>query len=682
MRRIPRLAFCAAALSLALASVGASHAGPAAHHRVRLATAADTTENDALTFHAATWVDLQRVTGADPGVDVDTRGNGRVFVDFPWGRLTTPTLPNIVARSLDHGDTFRTLFQEDCPTSNSQPHCGDPGMGNSALALSPDTDNVYLSGIVPGFGSLTASASSNAGDTWPRFNPVTTPGVMDRPWLLAPAGRTAYLTWNNVALSGLPSVQYATTTDGGASWNVDPKPKYAAAGATRLVMDRSAQSPARGAIYQVFAQFDSQGNAIPRVGIAVSTDATKTFQTHDVGGDLACAGCQGDYHGFSLPWVTTDTAGNLYVVWGTESGSDVVMSTSNISDPANDPTKGGSPGSTWSSPVRVSTGAAETAVVGNVVAGSPGNVAIVYYATKGSGIPDTQPDDAEWHPFVAHSANALSSSPQFTQSVITHRVVHTGPYCTDGSGGRCSRDPRSHDRGLRNWMRAGMDPDGRLYAAWSDDNNDGNRTGIRFAKQLTGPSLIAGTPPFSDPAPSTPMADPSGDATWLNRISGGTSLPGVDLTRVAVHQDDTTVRFTMRVADARRFQQALDAVPSADRLLFLIRFQSGDQDYFAAYEYPRIGQPRAFTGRIEANEGFDASIRPAAIDFRADPPSPTSTVNGNTITITQQRSAFGNPQKLLSVVGATLIGPSESRESNTNLLNTIDASRAFDHDLM
>jgi hypothetical protein len=681
-----RIAFvlCAVAFSLGLAPAGVGHAGPAADHRIGLDVAPHTTENDALTFNAATWVDLQRVTGADPLLDVDMRGNGRVFVNFPWGRIGTPTLPNIVARSLDH-DTFRTLFDENCPTSNSRPHCLDPGVGNSTLALSPDSDNVYLSGIAPGFLSLTASASSNSGDTWPRFNPVSAPGGMDRPWLLATSGQTAHLAWNNLGLAqtGLPSVQYATTSDAGALWIVDPVPKYAAAGKTRLVMDRSAQSPARGAIYQVFGEVGPLEN-LPRVGIAVSTDDTATFQTHHVGDDLAVTNLGDEnYRGFSLPWVTTDTAGNAYAVWGTGSGGDVgdvVMSTSNISDPANDPRVDGEPGSKWSPQVRISTGAAETAVVGNVVAGSPGNVAIVYYGTKGSegsGIPDAQ-TNGEWRAFVAHSADALSPDPAFTQSVISHRVVHKGGFCTDPSGD-C---PAGSTRGLRNWMNVGFDPDGRLYAAWSDDNNDGNRTGIRFAKQLTGPSLMTGNPPLNNPAPSSPMIDPSGDATWPNRTTGGTNLPGADLTRVAVRRDGTTIRFWLSIADATRFEEAVNAVPSvptADRLLFVVRFESAEQEYFAAYEYSRGGAVRAFTGRIDANDGVENGAFPNAIAFVADD-SAAATVSGDTITITQKLSEFDSPPRLLSVVGAALIGPSEKNETRFNLLNTVDATRAFDHE--
>lgn len=653
----------------------------------------NTTENDAITFGAATWVDLQRVTGADPVVDVDSRGNRRVFVNFPWGRVSTPTLPNIVARSLDGGDTFRTLFDENCATSNSQPHCGDPGMGNSALALSPDNDHVYLSGIVPGFEAISASASSDAGDTWPNFNAVTTPGVMDRPWLLAAGGQTAYLSWNNVALRDLAppggrSVQYATTKNGGASWTVDPNPKYAANAAIGLVMDRS-----RGYIYQVFTEVDALGAPIPGVGIAVSRHDTETFtflQTHHVGGtpgedDLACGSCGGTgYRGWSLPWMTTDTAGNLYAVWATDSGSDVVMSTSNISDPANDPTQGGNPGSKWSTPVGVSTGAAETAVVGNVVAGSPGNVAIVYYGTKRDGIPDNSgiPDDddhAKWYPFVVHSSNALSSSPAFTQSVISHRAVHTGGICTTGDGS-C---PEGGDRGLRNWMNVGFDPDGRLYAAWSDDNNDGKRTAIRFAKQLTGPSLIAGKRPFDRRAPSSSVTDPSGDATWPNRITGGTNLPGADLTRVALDNNGEDIRFSLSVGDAKKFQDVFDMVPSADRLLFVVRFQSADRDYFAAYEYSKDRTVRAFTGRIDASDKVEGTFE-NAIAFLADDPA-TGTVDSNTITITQNLSAFkdldgspDNPPKLLSVVGSALIGPSERNETRFKLLNTLDATRAFD----
>ncbi|MGP3979812.1 hypothetical protein [Streptomyces sp. KR80] len=58
-----------------------------------------------------------------------------------------------------------------------------------------------------------------------------------------------------------------------------------------------------------------------------------------------------------------------------------------------------------------------------------------------------------------------------------------------------------------------------------------------------------------------------------------------------------------------------------------------------------------------------------------------ATVAGNTITIRQKLSAFDSPPRFLSVVGASLIGPSESNETRFKLLNTIDATRAFDHEL-
>ncbi|MFD5322379.1 hypothetical protein [Streptomyces sp. NPDC127092] len=663
----------AAAFALALAPAGTGSA----------LAARDTVESDAITFGAATWVDLQRVTGADPVVSVDGRGNGRVFVDFPWGRLTTPQLPNIVARSLDGGDTFRTLFDETCPTGNSQPHCGDPGFGNSALALSPDSDNAYLAGIAPGFTGITASASADAGDTWPHFNTLTSPAVMDRPWLVSPGKETAYLTWNNATLltAGLPSAQYATTTDGGKNWTVDPDQsrKYRLGGGTRLVTDRSEQSPAHGAVYQIFGDVDPVGNPLPRAAIAVSLDGTKSFVVHPVGDDLP-AGDTGDgYRGYSLPWVTTDTAGNLYAVWSTADGSDVVMRTSLISDPANDPRRpNGSPGTRWSAPVRVSTGAAETAVVGNVVAGSPGNVAVVYYGTNGTGIPDSQPDTAVWHAFVAHSADALAARPTYTQSVIDHRPPHVGGYCTNGFGS-CP-EGFSQERGLRNWMNVGFDADGRLYAAWSDDHNAGRRTAIRFAKQATGPSMIAGKPAFADRPPNGPMDDPVGDATWKNRVGDGTNLPGADLTRVGVGRRGDLVRVQLTVGDATRFEDAIAAVtPLGGRLLLVVRFETADQEYFAAYEYTRGGGRRAFTGRIDDNDHVGGVTSANAIDFAQDDPALSATVSGNTLTITQSASVLGGrAAPVLSVVGASLIGPASAAETTSNLLNTIDATRAYD----
>lgn len=677
MARIARLGLCAAALSLTLAPAASS---------ADLTQAA--VQTGPIAFDAGTWVDLQRVTGADPQVNVDMRGSGRVFVDFPWARLNRPTvprLPNIVGRSLDRGRTFRTLSEENCSSGNSQPHCGDPGFGNSDLALSPDTDNVYLAGIAPEFTALTASASSDNGDTWPRFNLVTSPGFTDRPWLLATSGQKAHLAYSNVTTTspGLINTHYATTTDGGQSWAVDHVPKYTTSGiATGLTMDRSPQSPARGTIYQAFGGVE---NALftDEVRVAVSRDDAQTFQTYHVGDHLAASNPQGPYRGFSLPWVTTDAAGNAYAVWGTDDGGDVVISSSDISDPANDPAVGGNPGSTWSAPVRVSTGAAETAVVGNVVAGSPGHVAVVYYGTSGSqgrGIPDDQ-TDGEWKPFVAYSTNALTPSPVFTQSVISDRVVHSGGYCTTPSGTDC---PTGSDRGLRNWMSVGFDPDGRLYTAWSDDNNDGKRTGIRFARQVAGPRLVAGRPPFSEPVPSSTVGDPSGDATWPNRITGGTNLPGVDLRRVSVSDDGTQVGFSLSVGDMRRLQEAVDAVPSAGRVLFLVRFETAEQDYFAAYEYADGGTVRAFTGRIDADDNVENGAFPFAIAFLDDDHDPaTATVSGNTITITQRLSAFADPDtgvvpdRLLSVVGAAMVGPSEGAETRSALQNTLDATRAF-----
>ncbi|MFI6014121.1 hypothetical protein ACIBAG_35880 [Streptomyces sp. NPDC051243] len=58
------------------------------------------------------------------------------------------------------------------------------------------------------------------------------------------------------------------------------------------------------------------------------------------------------------------------------------------------------------------------------------------------------------------------------------------------------------------------------------------------------------------------MVDSSGDATWLNRITGGTNLPEADLTRVELDKAGTNVRFKLSVGDAKRFEDAVNAVPS------------------------------------------------------------------------------------------------------------------------
>ncbi|MEK6976339.1 MAG: sialidase family protein [Candidatus Thermoplasmatota archaeon] len=168
-------------------------------------------------------------------------------------------------------------------------------------------------------------------------------------------------------------------------------------------------------------------------------------------------------------------------------------------------------GITWSKAV-VMTPNLGTTVMPALVAGSPGRIAVAYYAVEDPAtsllanetflaVPDHVNDTARWSLFVTYSLDALAEQPTFH----TYKVTGDDPIQVGGISTN-SGDSAGAERNLLDFIDAQIDADGRLYVAFADgctsdecrgpdaepgDSRDSTGT---FAMLQTGPSLFDGQP--------------------------------------------------------------------------------------------------------------------------------------------------------------------------------------------
>ena len=131
-----------------------------------------------------------------------------------------------------------------------------------------------------------------------------------------------------------------------------------------------------------------------------------------------------------------------------------------------------------------------------VVSGDPGKVAIAYLRTP-SQVP-TLPapsnkfapggdPDAMWDVYVAQTMNLRAPQPKWTTVKVTRQPMHIGDICTLGIF--CSVfEPVGANRDLLDFIDVAIDPSGKAYVAYTDDND---RQCICVAYQTAGPDLIA-----------------------------------------------------------------------------------------------------------------------------------------------------------------------------------------------
>jgi len=314
--------------------------------------------------------------------------------------------------------------------------------------------------------NIDVSTSTDGGATW-TLNPVTTPETIDdREWIAADGASKVCISYHNAP----QGITVGCSLDAGASF-LQFSPAFDVAHQFQTgdnAIGNLAIDPASHTIYQIYSAITTPAEiACARqlgvsegtcdyhgVYVGVSTDGGATFtdRTVYINPDVTVG------YGHQFTNVSVDAAGNVYAVYG----DNHIIWYSFSKDH----------GTSWSAPQAVSKAPAATAIFPWSVAGTAGELDIVYYGTPyydGVNVPDSYPNTAAWTVYFAQNLNAASTKGSFTQ-VAASPVVHYGGVCEGGIACTGNRDLYD-DFGVAANPRTGL-----ASIVYSDDQyrNDAN----------------------------------------------------------------------------------------------------------------------------------------------------------------------------------------------------------------
>lgn len=622
-------------------------------------------------------ITMEKPTEGSPEADLDP---DRIFIDWP---LSTFAQIGQLARSQDGGESFRMLFDPSC-AQRTRPTCQTGGGGDSETEVSPYTGTLYFSDQQALLAQEALASSTDHGDTFPasrQFTVSNTTTATDRQWIAATDPSVVSVGGRRIGaffsyLSGVFNT-YVQAIDEDGVPVAQPAPQIAHGPAFLppgpLRVDTTG-GPGHGWIYQTFSgrptviTADSRNYADPTA-----------WKRHDIARDAAQI----------FSWLDLDSYGNAYVAWVDLDGA-IYYSFSKIDDPANDPRKGGVPGTRWSPQIRVSLPSIGSAIFPTLTAGDPGRIAVAYNGTEDfQGEASKAGADVTWRTYSAVITDALQQSgpPIVHTGLVSHRPVHTGNI--DGA-----------DKSLLDFISADHDDAGRVGVTFTDNHSRfGSRSdedGIKirpfthFAKQVAGPSLLADTSPVDVATRLNATPDAAGDATWPNAATGA-NLPGVDVVGASLFVEGDELVARIRLADAtpEGRKRALDtynsvgvSTPAAERLQYVLRFSSGREIYHLSADQVSGEGLRFYGGMLDDNDDIrnetgNNTVVGAA--YRPDPIGVRGHLDGDTIVVRGPMSAFGvRPgTELFSVTAFGLVGPSRSDESLLNPPRVVDATPPF-----
>src|SRR3954463_2714617 len=629
---------------------------------------------------------LERPIAASQRGRVDSN---RIFVDWP---LTSRTQTSQLSRSTDGGDSFRLLFDPTCATRN-RPNCGTGGGGDSENEVNPYNGNLYFLDqealvVNEGLGS-----STDHGDTFPltRDHAITNSATgVDRQWVAAidpnvvsigPRKIEGFMSYH-VPIAG----QYIQGIGQDGVPIDQPVPQIVLVNQSGQLRVDNSNGPAHGWIYQPY-----RGGG----GVTVSTaDARQyqlpgSWQSTIVSSDTASI----------FPWLSLDSHGNAYMVWVT--AGQVFLSISPIDDARNNPQVGGRPATYWTPKAKVSLPSVTSAVFPEVIAGDFGRIAITYVGSEdcAPGASDACAPATHWNTYAAVIGDALALVRGTPMSVATglvsHRVVHRGSICTSGT--TCTGD-----RSLLDMIDLGLDASGRVGVVFMDNNNrlaaptttDAAKGGpyTQFAKETTGPTLLATTADARAKTAPTAAKDAAGDATWPNR-AGAPNLPALDLTAatLALSKGNLVAKLTLKDGTTKGMAAALAAYNGtfatdndAERLQYLLTFSTGDDVWHLSMEYNANGTVRFFGGRLDANDGIQNGTN-TTVGMRYVTDGQyfvTGSLSKGTITIQVPASQVGlaSGSKVTGVAAYATAAPAELNPTAGLVMNsarTVDATPPF-----
>lgn len=368
---------------------------------------------------------------AEPAIRAD--GAGRFFGSSENG-LGGGT---VAFRSTDNGLHYTTLVS---PNSVSQANDTGfaPGGGDTDLAVAPVKNaagfyNVYVASL--SLLNVDVSTSTDGGATW-TLNPVTTPETLDdREWIAADAASKVCISYHNgpqgitVGCSpnaGTTFTQFASALDANHAFQIGEN-----------AIGNLAIDPSSHVIYQTYSAITTAAETAcaPQLGVvegtcdyhgvymAVSTDGGATFTDYPV----YINPDQTVGYGHQFVNVSVDTAGNVYSVYTDDHHVYYSFSTNH--------------GVTWSGPFLV-TSTSGTQIFPWSTAGDAGKLDVVYYETPyydGTNTPDTYPMSAAWTVGFAQNLKALTPGSAWSRQTAS-ATVHFGGVCESGIACTGNRD--------------------------------------------------------------------------------------------------------------------------------------------------------------------------------------------------------------------------------------------------
>jgi hypothetical protein len=353
------------------------------------------------------------------------------------------------------------------------------------------------------------------GQKW-EVNPAAANLVSDdRQWVAAYGPQTVYMTFATTALTRPPGsigLFMTKSTDGGKTFPSLVEITAATPLDTVNVEGNLVVDQYTGNLYTVFIP----NNALNVIKLASSTDGGATWNITTAYTAPVTTNNRGVF-----PILTLDKGGNLHLVFTNSSNTTprtnshvFLTSTSNPADPS--PTWLPAV-QVDSAAVDVDT---TTACQAWAVAGSPGIVNIAWLGTNSTSTDQLPgPVNPTWHVFFAQTSNALSNSPTFAQVKAESAIMHNHSICMSGLGCTAATTPHGEpgNRDLLEYFRMAIDSDGAANIVFSDSVNNCPsatcRTNTWFVKQTGGLDAYA-PPPAPAPVafgPNYSLGSPGGE---------------------------------------------------------------------------------------------------------------------------------------------------------------------------
>ncbi len=667
---------------------------------------------DSVKFTPATVVDPV-LFGGEPGFNFDPTApaGNRSFVDWP---VSSRQNIGVLFRSQDGGLSYTKRYANPMSTAEAGPLCAGRQVPFCPAGGGGDTDvNINGNGTLymssqESLANQAVGASFDHGTSFPadHVDPVTAQasGDVDRQWLGDWKGtKTVFLAYHSPLVGEF--IQRSDTGGTTGSWsnpsgaNAPQIPGVTQSGA--LVVDNTGGAN-NHALYIAYladginsapeggSAYDPNKTPLSGFAVGVSTDGGKTFVNH---------GVPGGKNARNFTKVYLDNKGNLYATWVDSKNQKTYLSTSLATYSANV----GHPAAKWSAPVVVSPTALNVTIFSDVVAGSPGRIAVSYYGTTAN---ETTPDDVKpgeggWFPFVSVGLNALcqwnnscAGGPSFTHSHIAHRINQNDNICTSGTA--CAAT--GGNRNLLDYFDVSLDTEGHLGYVWSDGNNATKLPFVKVSRQASGPSLYAGRANANRSMRGNGAADAVGDARFPlggTLLNNAPSRPRLDLLGTTVSRQGSNLVLTVKLKDGTHLGTAIpgdgtsrgSTTTPLQQSKYLVRWEFGGNGYYAGANVAAGNDtPTFFSGTVSDGPSGEPVLAAGggttSYGNSYKPLGPaTGKVTSTGLTITVPANAVGNPGSgaaLYSVGSYVLIGATDSGTALNTLPITVDSSPTFD----